>query len=86
MMTLLSGFAALALLSGALLALLGEGSMRHAAAMAAGLVMLLYWSSGLQDLLADLDMPANGAPATVLTSTSVALPQAEAALAAEASP
>lgn len=85
MLQLLAGFAALSLISGALMNLLPEGSLRHTASMAVGLVMLLYWVHGLQSLVADF--PAQSIlPATVLTSTGVSLPQAEASLMQEASP
>ena len=85
MLTLLAGFAALSLISGLLMSLLPEGSLRHAASMAVGLVMLLYWAQGLQSLLADVPA-AFVAPDTMLSSTGVSLPEAESALMQEASP
>ncbi|MBQ2954774.1 MAG: hypothetical protein IJE07_14685 [Clostridia bacterium] len=86
MMDLLSGFAALSLLSGALLALLDEGSLRRAAAMVAGLLMLLYWSSGLQAFFSSLALPDGTAPSTALAVTGIALQDAESALAEEDAP
>ena len=42
------------MISGALLSLLPDGSMRHTASMAVGLMMLLYWAGGVRQLLASL--------------------------------
>lgn len=85
MMQLLAGFAALSMISGALMTLLPEGSLRHTASMAVGLIMLLYWAQGLQELCDAL--PALSAlPSTALTASGVSLTQAEAALMQEATP
>ena len=85
MLALLTGFAALSLISGALTSLLPEGSLRHAASMAVGLLMLLYWATGLQGLLERLPGEIS-APSGVLTGTGVSLEAAEAALHTEGAP
>lgn len=85
MLKLLTGFAALALIAGALMSLLPEGSLRSAASMAIGLVMLLYWFGGLQELLQDMSLPMP-AHSPVLTSTGITLQEAEAALLPEETP
>lgn len=85
MQTLLTGFAALTVVSGAILTLLDDGSIRHTASMIVGLLMLLYWVNGLHALLGGLSLPGSGAPASVLTSTGVALPS-PAAVPGEAAP
>lgn len=72
MLQLLAGFAALSLICSALMNLLPDGSIRHAASMAAGLLMLLYWAQGLQGLL-EAFPDVFTAPSTVLTSTGVTL-------------
>lgn len=86
MLKLLSGFAALSLVTHALLSLLGEGSLRQAASMTAGLLMLLYWACGLQALLAELPLPGAAPPAGVLRITGLTLPELEAALLPEDHP
>ena len=73
MLQLLSGFAALSLLSGTLMALLPQGSLRRTAAMVTGLMMLLYWSGGLQQLLGSISLTSD-TPAPLLTGTGLTLP------------
>lgn len=85
MMQLLAGFAALSMIAGALMTLLPEGSLRHTASMAVGLVMLLYWAQGLQALCNNLPSLST-LPTTVLTASGVSLTQAEASLLQEATP
>lgn len=85
LLTLLSGFAALSMISGALLSLLPDGSMRHTASMAVGLMMLLYWADGVRQLLAALPAPEQFAGG-VLASTGVTLPALEASLLTEVTP
>ena len=51
-MALLKTFATLALISGALLVLLPEGSLRRTAALVMGLLMTLCWAEGLMAFLA----------------------------------
>ncbi len=85
MLALLSGFAALSLLSGALLSLLPEGSLRRTASMAVGLMMLVYWAGGLQQLLQDLSctFPLPDSP---LTATGLTLPEETVTPPAEVTP
>ena len=80
MMRLLSGFAAFSLISGSLMTILPEGSVRRTASMAVGLLMLLYWADGLSDLLSGMELFLPETPTAVLTSTGVDLASAEAAL------
>jgi len=68
MMHLLQSFASLALLSGVLLTLLPEGSLRRTASMAVGLLMLTLWADGLSALLMRPETVSNPAP-NLLTST-----------------
>lgn len=69
MLQLLSSFAALTLLSGLMLTLLPEGLLRRTASMVVGLLMLMLWADGLQELL---NLPeAPDVPDTVLVSTGV---------------
>ena len=72
MLKLLAGFAALSLISGALTALLPEGSLRRTACMVVGLLMLMYWYTGLQSLGSLLPISIQ-APDTPLASTGVTL-------------
>ena len=51
MTALLRSFASLALVSGVIMSLLPEGSIKRTAAMTVGLLMLLCWLEGLQGLL-----------------------------------
>lgn len=74
MMELLSGFAALSLVSGALTALLPEGSLRRTACMVVGLMMLMYWYTGLTSLGDHLPV-AGQSPATPLVHTGATLPE-----------
>ena len=68
-MALLKTFATLALISGALLVLLPEGSLRRTAALVMGLLMTLCWAEGLMVFLA---WPSEGTlPDTALTPTGV---------------
>lgn len=85
-MELLCGFAALSLVSSALISLLGEGPMRQAASMAAGLLMLVYWAAGIQSFLQALPDAVGSAPATALIATGVTLPSLEAALLPQEAP
>lgn len=80
MLEVLSGFAALSLISGALTALLPEGSLRRTACMVVGLLMLMYWYTGLQTLGDRLPLPGHS-PASPLVPTGVTLssPMQEAA-------
>lgn len=75
MLELLAGFAALSIVSGALTALLPDGSLRRTAGMVVGLMMLMYWYTGLQSLGNMLPHPVH-APATPLMQTGVTLPAA----------
>ena len=86
MMRLLGGFAALSLISGALTALLPEGSLRRTAAMAIGLMMLIYWASGLEEMAKALPEALLLQPEAALSSTGLSLPAIEAALTQEESP
>lgn len=77
MMELLKRFAALSLVSGLMLSLLPEGSMRRTASMAAGLLMLLCWTDSISSLLKDFSLlPAGSTPASLLTATGVTLDSA----------
>lgn len=86
MMRLLGGFAALSLISGALTALLPEGSLRRTAAMAIGLMMLIYWASGLEEMAKALPEALLLQPKAALSSTGLSLPAIEAALTQEETP
>ncbi|MGN0794869.1 MAG: hypothetical protein ACI4MG_10440 [Aristaeellaceae bacterium] len=68
MLQLLTTFAALTLLTSIVLSLLPEGSLRSAAAMVAGVMLLLTWSRGVLGLL-DVPFALPDAPSTVLTAT-----------------
>lgn len=78
MMRLLHGFAALSLVSGALMALLPDRPIRRTATMVVGLMMLMWWAEGLTALWDSL--PAASVPtiATPLTSTGLNMSDAEA--------
>ena len=68
-MALLKTFATLALISGALLMLLPEGSLRKTAALVMGLLLTLCWAQGLLDLLR---LPQGELlPDTVLSGTGI---------------
>lgn len=84
MIDLLRTFSTLALISGAVLNLLPEGSLRKTAALALGLMITLCWAQGLMDML-DLPEPsASSASALAPTSLSLADAQAEALAAMQA--
>ena len=85
MMEMLSGFAALCLLSGALTELLPDGSIRRTAKMCIGMLMLLYWTQGLPALLERLPAPLS-APPSALSSTGISVSDLERALAEGAAP
>lgn len=73
-MALLKPFATMALISGALLMLLPEGSLRKTAALVMGLLLTLCWAEGL---LALFRMPEGGAlPDTALSPTGVTIQSA----------
>ena len=76
MMDLLKCFSTLALIAGALLTLLPEGSIRKTAALAFGLMLTLCWVEGMLQLW----QPEHSAPipAAILQNTSLSLAQAEA--------
>ena len=78
MMTLLGRFSALTLLSGAMMFLLPEGTLKKTAAMVVGLMMLMLWSEGLQSAFSAFTAEASPPP-TVLEETGLALRDAEAA-------
>lgn len=80
MMRLLSGFAALSLISGILIPIIPEGAMRRTASMAVGLMMLMYWSEGLSSLADNIDFSIPEAPASILAVTGIDLSGNEAAL------
>lgn len=74
MIELLRTFAALALVSGVLMSLLPEGSIKRTAGMAVGLMMLLCWLEGLGGLIS---LPADAAlPPSALTGTGLTLDDA----------
>lgn len=76
MIELLRTFSALALISGAVLTLLPEGSMRKTAAMALGLMITLCWAQGLFALL---DLPdISPSMLSALSPTELSLADAEA--------
>lgn len=88
MLDLLTRFAALSMLSGLVMALLPEGSLRRTASMAVGLFMLLFWVQGLQELLLQLPPQADSTALFSLTGVSLSAAEEAAAsqLAAEAAP
>ena len=66
-MALLKTFATMALLSGALLMLLPEGSLRRTAALVMGLLLTLCWAEGIMN---GLHWPDGGSlPETPLSGT-----------------
>ena len=70
-MSLLKTFATMALLCGALLMLLPEGSLRRTAALVMGLLLTLCWAEGLAGVIS---LPEGGAlPDTVLSPTGASL-------------
>lgn len=72
-MPLLKTFATMALIAGALLVLLPEGSLRRTAALAMGLLLTLCWAEGL---MAWLRQPPDGAlPDSALSPTGVTVQQ-----------
>ena len=74
-MALLKTFATLALISGALLVLLPEGSLRRTAALVMGLLLTLCWARGLTDLLQptqDTEPPDTALSPTGVTVQTVA--------------
>lgn len=76
MIELLRTFSTLALISGAVLTLLPEGSMRKTAAMALGLMITLCWAQGLLKLL---DLPdISPSVFSALSPTDLSLADAEA--------
>lgn len=80
MMELLKRFAALALVSGVLLTLLPEGSLRRTASMTIGLLMLLCWAEGISSLLAEVSLlPAGALAPSLLTQTGLDLTESAAA-------
>lgn len=72
---MLISFCTLSLVSGLILTLLPEGSMRSSARLVTGLLMLLLWADGIQSLLTPSSLP--DLPRTPLTSTGVTLPVPE---------
>lgn len=74
MMNLLQRFAVMTLLSGTVLSLLPEGSIRRTASMAAGLLMLLFWADGLGEVLrmTEAILPP-AAPNSIFSPTGAAL-------------
>lgn len=76
MIELLRTFSTLALISGAVLTLLPEGSLRKTAALALGLMITLCWAQGLMNML---DLPeASPSSASALAPTFLSLADAEA--------
>ncbi|MCH5286740.1 MAG: hypothetical protein J1E43_04910 [Christensenellaceae bacterium] len=72
-MALLKTFATLALISGALLVLLPDGSLRRTAALVMGLLLTLCWAEGLISLIS---LPQGGAlPDTALAPTGTTVQQ-----------
>ncbi len=86
MMRLLSGFSALSLISGALLAILPEGTLRRTASMVIGLLMLFFWVQGLSDLCGSLPEALAGDAGSALASTGIQLSALEAAAVQEVTP
>ena len=76
MIELLKAFSALAMLSSALLTLLGEGSLRKTAALVFGLLLMLCWAEGLLSLTVPADPTT--AETAALQRTGLTLTQAEA--------
>ncbi|MBQ8554889.1 MAG: hypothetical protein IJ438_03345 [Clostridia bacterium] len=80
MMSLLHQFAALSLISGVMMTLLPDGSLRRTARMVVGLLMLLSWADGLADLM---QIPVTAAlPSTVLSPAGASVEEAQSAAAA----
>lgn len=76
-MSLLHNFAALSLVSGVMMSLLPEGTLRSTAAMAIGLLLLSSWLNGLAGFIR-LPLPDQQIPATILASGQPLLPRLEA--------
>ena len=74
-MALLKAFSTLALIAGAILLLLPEGSLRKTAALVIGLLLMLCWAEGLIRLLPDSLRPSS-ASEPLLTPTTVSVDQA----------
>ena len=75
-MALLKTFATLALISGALLVLLPEGSLRRTAALVMGLLLTLCWAEGLIGLISLISLPQDGVlPDTALAPTGTTVRQ-----------
>lgn len=75
MLHMLQSFATLSLLSGIMLTLLPEGSLRRTASMAVGLLMLTLWADGLTSLFTGW-FAESPLPQTALTSTGTSLADA----------
>jgi len=73
-MALLKTFSTLALVAGALLMLLPEGSLRKTAALVIGLLLMLCWAEGLMGMLSETLRPPSISP--LLTPTDVSVDQA----------
>ena len=75
MMELLKRFSALSLVSGLMLSLLPEGSLRRTASMAVGLLMLLCWADGLSALPGEFSLltGSSSTPAALLSPTGLVL-------------
>ena len=87
MLEILGRFAALSLVSGLMLTLLPDGSIRRTASMAVGLLLLLFWMDSLKGVVTALTaLPDLSTPSPFLTSTGVSLSQAEEAAASALSP
>ena len=78
MMQLLHGFAALSLVSGALMALLPDRPIRRTATMVVGLMMLMWWAEGLSTLWSNFPSASATAVSSALTATGLQLKEAEA--------
>lgn len=72
-MALLKSFVTLALISGALLVLLPDGSLRRTAALVMGLLLTLCWAEGLMGLLHPQE--DGGVPDTALSGTGMTMEQ-----------
>jgi len=78
MLEVLGRFATLSLVSGLVLTLLPDGSVRRTASMAVGLLLLLFWMESLQVVITTFEaLPDLSAPSPLLTTTGFSLPQAE---------
>lgn len=87
MLQMLSRFAALSLVSGLVMSLLPEGSLRRTAAMVVGLMMLIFWAEGISGAIGALSaLPDDAGPLPLLTSTGVDLADAQASAAAALTP